>query len=105
MRSAWLLLARDFKARSVITKSVHLHILTCRSQDSSMFRLQVAKTKTKAFKLFFFLLKRSHSKCVIEKRSIEQMNFTTFDFATFKRHVFREAFLKTTGKIWKRMLS
>ena len=33
------------------------------------------------------------------------MNFTTFDFATFERHVFRKAFLKTTGKIWKRMIS
>ena len=33
------------------------------------------------------------------------MNFTTFDFTTFERHVFREELPKDYRKIWKRMLS
>ena len=60
--------------------------------------MRVAKTKTEAFKLFFFLFQRSHGKRVFEKRSMKQIDFTTFDFATFKRHVFRKELPKDDRK-------
>ena len=59
-------------------ESGHLHVLICRSLASGKFRLRVAKAEnlrgSKCFSFFSFL--RGHSKRLIDKRNIQQMNFT-----------------------------
>lgn len=64
-------------------ESVQLHLLIFRSHASGKLRLRIANAE-KAFGLFvclFFFLTE-----VIEKRSIVQMYFTAFNFASFQRH-------------------
>lgn len=63
-------------------ESVQLHLLIFRSHASGKLRLRTANTE-KAFGLFVCLF---FSTEVIENRSIVQMYFTAFNFASFQRH-------------------